>query len=305
MKLKQIALATTTAVALVGPALAADPSQSMKQESQKQKSQSAYSTYDSSTMREAQQALQQRGLYEGEIDGVWGPQTRAALQRFQEREGLFASGRLEPATLAKLEVRQSDQHMQSRTTEESAGAMHSRTTEASRSASMTYDRYDPDTVRAAQQALQDQGFDVGGVDGIWGPKSRAALIDFQEREGLFASGRLEPDTLAKLQVQLHGNSGMQSRNAVRPESEQRPEYVRDNPRTIRAAQQALHERGFDVGSIDGTWGPQTKAAVYKFQQQEGLEMTGWLNPQTLAKLNVAPDRLNSQADVATPRRQGG
>ncbi len=56
------------------------------------------------------------------------------------------------------------------------------------------------TVRDAQQALKDKGFDPGPVDGINGPKTRAAVRDYQTKENLNADGRLGPQTLDSLGV---------------------------------------------------------------------------------------------------------
>lgn len=56
-------------------------------------------------------------------------------------------------------------------------------------------------VKAVQQALKDKGFDPGEVDGKMGPKTQAALRDFQQKEGLKATGRLDTETMAKLGVE--------------------------------------------------------------------------------------------------------
>jgi peptidoglycan hydrolase-like protein with peptidoglycan-binding domain len=55
-------------------------------------------------------------------------------------------------------------------------------------------------VKAVQQALKDKGHDPGAVDGVLGPKTQAALKDFQSKEGLKASGRLDAETMSKLGV---------------------------------------------------------------------------------------------------------
>lgn len=52
--------------------------------------------------------------------------------------------------------------------------------------------------RAAQQQLKDRGFDIGVVDGVWGPRSARALQDFQRSVGLPASGRLDATTMERL-----------------------------------------------------------------------------------------------------------
>jgi peptidoglycan hydrolase-like protein with peptidoglycan-binding domain len=55
-------------------------------------------------------------------------------------------------------------------------------------------------VRAAQQALRDQGFNPGPIDGVMGPRTSAALRDYQTKEGLTASGQLDDATMDKLGV---------------------------------------------------------------------------------------------------------
>jgi peptidoglycan hydrolase-like protein with peptidoglycan-binding domain len=59
----------------------------------------------------------------------------------------------------------------------------------------------PDTVRQAQQQLQQRGFDVGQPDGQLGATTRQALRDFQQRQGLQPTGRLDQQTLAALGVE--------------------------------------------------------------------------------------------------------
>jgi peptidoglycan hydrolase-like protein with peptidoglycan-binding domain len=56
------------------------------------------------------------------------------------------------------------------------------------------------TVREAQQALQDKGYDPGPIDGINGPKTEAAVRQYQEKENIDADGRLGPKTLDSLGV---------------------------------------------------------------------------------------------------------
>jgi peptidoglycan hydrolase-like protein with peptidoglycan-binding domain len=56
-------------------------------------------------------------------------------------------------------------------------------------------------VKAAQQALKDKGHDPGPVDGVMGPKTQAALKDFQSKEGLTSSGQLDAETMSKLGVE--------------------------------------------------------------------------------------------------------
>src|SRR5437870_3852463 len=55
-------------------------------------------------------------------------------------------------------------------------------------------------VRTAQQALRDQGYNPGPIDGVMGPRTSAAVRDYQTKEGLTASGQLDDATMDKLGV---------------------------------------------------------------------------------------------------------
>jgi uncharacterized protein (TIGR02594 family) len=54
--------------------------------------------------------------------------------------------------------------------------------------------------------------------------------------------------------------------------------------SVRAIQQALKEKGFDPGGIDGVWGRKTIAAVKQFQSEHGLDVDGVVGPKTKAAL---------------------
>ncbi len=53
-------------------------------------------------------------------------------------------------------------------------------------------------VRTAQQALQDKGFNPGPIDGVQGPRTTAAVRDFQQKENLTVTGQLDAETHARL-----------------------------------------------------------------------------------------------------------
>jgi peptidoglycan hydrolase-like protein with peptidoglycan-binding domain len=69
-----------------------------------------------------------------------------------------------------------------------------------------------DEIRAAQQSLKDKGFDPGPIDGVDGPKTRAAVRQYQKQQNLEADGHLGPQTLDSLGVS-HGSAGTQMHEA--------------------------------------------------------------------------------------------
>jgi peptidoglycan hydrolase-like protein with peptidoglycan-binding domain len=59
-------------------------------------------------------------------------------------------------------------------------------------------KLDRGDTKNAQQALQAKGYNPGPIDGIHGPRTSAALRDFQKAEGLTVTGQMDGDTRARL-----------------------------------------------------------------------------------------------------------
>ena len=63
-----------------------------------------------------------------------------------------------------------------------------------------------DDVKSAQEALRDNGFDPGPIDGIMGSRTRAALRSFQQSKNMKATGQLDADTSQQLGVDQSSSS---------------------------------------------------------------------------------------------------
>ncbi|MDP3183258.1 MAG: peptidoglycan-binding domain-containing protein [Desulfobaccales bacterium] len=59
-----------------------------------------------------------------------------------------------------------------------------------------------DQVRRVQEKLKEQGFDPQGADGIYGPKTFAAVLAFQRARGLLPDGEVGPQTAKALGMTL-------------------------------------------------------------------------------------------------------
>ena len=67
-------------------------------------------------------------------------------------------------------------------------------------------------IREVQQVLIDRGFLTGQVDGVFNDRTRQALISFQRREGIQASGSIDSRTVSSLG--LSNKIGQQSNQST-------------------------------------------------------------------------------------------
>ncbi len=63
------------------------------------------SSNTTATIKAAQQELKDLGYYTGDVDGSFGPKSKAALKAFQEDNGLKVDGKLGPESKAALGIK--------------------------------------------------------------------------------------------------------------------------------------------------------------------------------------------------------
>lgn len=86
--------------------------------------------------------------------------------------------------------------------------------------------------------------------------------------------------------------------ALNSNIESRPVYSQQGSRgrEVEAIQQTLKEYGIFFGEVTGYYGTQTEAAVKRFQQYNGLSVTGIADNVTLRKLNVTIGEIPSATE---------
>src|SRR5690606_18004523 len=120
------------------------------------------------------------------------------------------------------------------------------------------------------------GYAVDAADGVWGPKTAAAVREFQRAKGLKQTGQADAATLEALGVPADGRArsaaDRNTRDAAPAVRVRTPADL--DAATVRAIQQALDKQGFKVGPADGAWGPRTESAIANFQRARGMPASG-------------------------------
>jgi peptidoglycan hydrolase-like protein with peptidoglycan-binding domain len=171
-------------------------------------------------IREVQQALARRGLYDGPADGLTGPKTTAAILFFQESEGLQQTGEASVDLLARLKTRDTrvavipDERPSpdvTASTEKSskssddvadliraAEAAPATAARSAKTADKTEAAVTPDMVMKIQKALSRFAYADIKVDGVAGEATRAAIRAFEKSYNLPVTGEPSERVVRKL-----------------------------------------------------------------------------------------------------------
>ena len=150
-------------------------------------------------VRDAQDALKQLGYYAGPLDGMAGPQTRAAIEAFQKQSGF--DGVAEPGLELLAALRSADRFDLAPVATE-VGAAPSQTDPPSRpGVENTPPRAIPDsTVAAVQDALARAAYGPLVADGVAGPATRDAVMRFQRDHDLPVTGEITDALVVELRA---------------------------------------------------------------------------------------------------------
>ena len=123
-----------------------------------------------------QQKLQILEVFSGQVDGIFGPKTEAAVKTFQKNMGLSADGIVGKETQDNFE-----------------GVMRSPNPGPTLRLGAKGDE-----VKSLQETLKRVGYDPGPIDGIFGPKTEAAVKAVQQKNKMVVDGIVGTWTWRKL-----------------------------------------------------------------------------------------------------------
>lgn len=157
-------------------------------------------------------------------------------------------------------------------------------------------------VREVQRLLDRIGYRPGAVDGRFGPRTEASVIDFQYKHGLARNGVVGSATLLTLRARAraHWPAVWKAGPVRRGSGYSRP----SGSARVREVQRRLRKLGFDSGPVDGRFGPLTERAVTRFQGSRRLAPDGVVGLRTLGALGLRARRepQRSRPNPAHPPR---
>jgi len=217
----------------------------------------------------------------GVADGVFGPETEAALIAFQRNNNLTPDGVAGSGTINRLARNATPATSRPATTSTPRPGTYVTLREGD-SGQFVYN---------LQERLYDLGYYSGRIDGRFGPNTTAALKAFQTANGLTADGIAGTAS----QTRLFSNSAkVNPVVAATPRPTATPtlpplegfEVLREgsNGLPVMRMQQYLYDLGYFYGRIDGAFGADTAVAVRQFQYHNNLTEDGIAGPTTQALL---------------------
>ncbi|RDC75438.1 peptidoglycan-binding protein [Rhodovulum sp. 12E13] len=252
---------------------------------------------DRQRRRQVQSQLAILGHEPRGVDGVFGPNTRAAIARFQRAQGYEGTGYLTRPQLEELSVAAAR-----RQAELEAEAERRR---------LQAERED----RAVWQATGAEGDEAGlrtylqrFPDGLFAEEAREALaaIEGERRAAAEAAdataweravgadtvdayrgylearpqGAFAPEARARIEALRAEAAGADAREAARASERQ----LGLNDVTRLLVEQRLAQLGLDPGRADGAFDASTRRAIRTFQRNRDLEPTGYLTQATVARM---------------------
>jgi peptidoglycan hydrolase-like protein with peptidoglycan-binding domain len=157
------------------------------------------------TVKEVQETLRELNFYDGEVDGLFGPNTREAIEAYQAKMGMSVTGSVDDSLLDQLGTGSvtpavlpspapRDEVAKPAVVRTGPGADNKAEEAIAKPASLTRD----ERVAKVQAGLKEFGTAAIEVDGVMGARTAAAIKEFQSLFGLKVTGEADQAVYAKM-----------------------------------------------------------------------------------------------------------
>ncbi|MEO1376625.1 MAG: peptidoglycan-binding protein [Cyanobacteria bacterium J06635_10] len=125
-------------------------------------------------------------------------------------------------------------------------------------------------VNMVQYFLQTLKLYSEPIDGIFGPKTKEAVLKFQAAYGLIEDGIVMEETAIALDIEAR--------------AAQQPVIKEGSTGEVVKEFQEIYNQQHGTLTVDGVFGAKTKEAAIKFQQSQGLTADGIVGAKTWSSL---------------------
>jgi peptidoglycan hydrolase-like protein with peptidoglycan-binding domain len=141
-----------------------------------------------------------------------------------------------------------------------------------------------------QRELSLRGFFDGPVDGLYGSRTDAAIRDFELAAGL--KGGAQPDEALLRTIVRSKVAAAPPLPVARPAAANGPAAAKSaaSAKRLVAVQRALADFGYGQVRPTGIFGPDTKAAIERFERERKLPVTGQLSDRLTRELAAVTGR---------------
>ena len=150
------------------------------------------------TVKEVQETLRELNFYGGEVDGLFGPNTRVAIEAYQSKMGLRVTGTVDESLLDQLgtgSVKPAVLPSPAPRAEAAEPAVARPSDDAvAKPASLVRDT----RITEVQAGLKEFGNEAIEIDGLMGARTTAAIKEFQSLFGLEVTGEADQAVYAKM-----------------------------------------------------------------------------------------------------------
>ena len=137
-----------------------------------------------------------------------------------------------------------------------------------------------------QRELSKRGFFDGATDGAYGPKTDAAIRDFEQAAGFRPSTEANE---ALLQSILRSPVKSKPAAAAPKQNDPIANLLATDPR-VMAVQRALSSYGYGQIKTTGVYDPETRSAIERFERERKLPVTGRVSDRLTRELTALTGR---------------